>query len=81
MIVEGIFDGSAVRPLEPLALELNQRVFIEIPKTKFSSTEQRKINEKIAALDDIFGMLTPEEEKTYDSVISNKMSFKERVTP
>ncbi|MBO4508330.1 MAG: hypothetical protein J5747_06790 [Spirochaetaceae bacterium] len=80
MLVEGIFDGTAVRPLEPLELEPNQRVFIEIPKKKFSPTEQQKIDEKIAAIDDIFGMLTPEEEKVYDDVVSKRMNFKERVT-
>ena len=31
MVVEGIFDGTAVRPLEPLELEPNQSVFIDIP--------------------------------------------------
>ncbi len=71
MVVEGIFDGTAVRPLEPLELEPNQRVFIDIPQ---------KIDEKIAAIDDIFGMLTPEEEKIYDETVSKKLNFNERIT-
>ena len=79
MFVEGIFDGTAVRPLEPLELKPNQRVFIEIPKKSFSPSEQQRIDEKISALDDIFGMLTPEEEKLYDKVCAKRLNFKERV--
>ncbi len=80
MVVEGIFDGTAVRPLEPLELEPNQRVFIDIPQKKFSALEQQKIDEKIAAIDDIFGMLTPEEEKIYDETVSKKLNFNDRIT-
>lgn len=80
MFVEGIFDGTAVKPLEPLNLNPNQRVFIQIPKKDFSLTEQKKINEKIDALDGIFGMLNSDEEKIYDAVLSNRLNFKERVS-
>ena len=33
-----------------------------------------------AAIDDIFGMLTPEEEKIYDETVSKKLNFNERIT-
>lgn len=78
MFVEGIFDGTAVKPLKPLLLEPNRRVFIEIQKKDLSSEEQQAINEKIDALDCIFGMLSPDEEKIYDDVVSNRLNFKER---
>ena len=80
MFVEGVFDGTAVRPLEPLNLQPNQRVFIDIPKRYFSQEERKKINEKIEAVNGIFGMLSPDEEKIFDKVISDRLNFHERVT-
>lgn len=80
MFVEGIFDGTAVKPLEPIMLEPNQRVFIEIPPKNFSSKKQQLINEKIDALDGIFNMLNSDEEKIYDEVVSSRLNFKERNT-
>lgn len=79
MLVEGIFDGTAVRPLQPLNLKPNQHVFIDIPKKPFSEQEEQQINEKLAALDDIFGMLTPEEEKIYDKTLSHRLNFANRI--
>lgn len=79
MLVEGIFDGTAVRPLEPLDLQPNQRVFIEIPKISFSKQKEEEIREKLAALDSIFGMLSPEEEKVYDEALSHRLNFTDEI--
>ena len=80
MFVEGVFDGTAVRQLKSLDLLPNQRVFIDIPTRKISQEEQQKINEKIEAVNGIFGMLSPTEEKIFDEVIADRLNFHERVT-
>lgn len=41
MTVEGYFDGTAVRTLEPVDLKPNQKVFIQIPEQKKQMTKEK----------------------------------------
>lgn len=77
MTIEAYFDGTAVRPLEEVSLEPNQKVFINIPeKTEYvSRAETATLEEKLEALNAVCGMLTPEEAEVFDEVISHKVNF------
>ena len=70
MTIQGYFDGMAVRTLEPLDLKVNQTVYINIPSRKISEAEESRIKEKIAALDDVCGMLSPDEAVALDESIA-----------
>lgn len=43
MTIEGYFDGTAVRPLVPLHLKPQQKVFIHIPDSDFSDAKRERI--------------------------------------
>lgn len=51
MIIEGYFDGTAVRPLEPVDLKPQQKVFIDIPEPQESAEERKK--QQLAFLQDL----------------------------
>lgn len=42
MTIEGYFDGTAVRPLEPVDLKPQQKVFIDIPEPQDEIAERKK---------------------------------------
>ena len=76
MVIQGYFDGTAVRTLEPVNLEMNQTVYISIPSRKFSMDEENLIKNQIAALDDVCGMLTEDESSAVDKSINRGIHFK-----
>ena len=51
MTIEGYFDGTAVRLLEPVDLKPQQKVFIDIPEPQESAEERKK--KQIAFLKDL----------------------------
>ncbi len=51
MTIEGYFDGTAVRPLEPVDLKPQQKVFIQVPEKQETPEERKK--KQIAFLKDL----------------------------
>lgn len=51
MTIEGYFDGTAVRPLEPVDLKPQQKVFIDIPEPQDETAERKK--KQLAFLQDL----------------------------
>lgn len=78
MTVEGYFDGTAVRTLEPVDLKPNQKVFIQIPKdvTIIDADEERK-KRQLAAINSVFGMLSKDEAAAVDESIKAGIKLKE----
>ena len=76
MMVQGYFDGTAVRTIEPVNLEVNQTVYISIPSRKFSSDKEKQIQKQLAALDDVCGMLSEDESKAVEESITRGIHFK-----
>lgn len=77
MTIEGYFDGTAVRPLEPVDLKVNQKVFIQIPNSEFSEEKNARIQEKLNAIHSVFGMLSETEAKAVDESILAGIKIKE----
>lgn len=77
MTVEGYFDGTAVRTLEPVDLKPNQKVFIQIPKdvTIINADEERKKRQK-AAIEALSNLLTKEESDELEKSLSQHLKFK-----
>ena len=42
MVIEGYFDGTAVRTLEPVDLKPQQKVFIHVPETDLPESKKNK---------------------------------------
>ena len=76
MMVQGYFDGTAVRTLEPVNLKINQTVYISIPNPNFSETDKQEIKAKLAALDDVCGMLSEDDAEAVDESIARGIHFK-----
>ena len=77
MTIEGYFDGTAVKPLEPVDLKPQQKVFIHIPNSEFSEAKNTRIQKKLDAIHSVFGMLTEEESKSVEKSISTGIKLKE----
>ncbi len=77
MTIEGYFDGTAVRPLEPLNLKPQQKVFIHIPDSDFSDAKKERIESKLEAFHSVFGMLSEEESTVVDESIKSGLKFKD----
>ena len=77
MLVQGYFDGTAVRMVDPVDLRLNQTVYISIPERHFSTDEEQRIRAQIAALDDVFGMLSEDEAAAVDESIKRGIHLKQ----
>ena len=76
MTIQGYFDGTAVRTLEPVDLKVNQTVYINIPSRKFSEAEESCIKKMIAALDDVCGMLSSDESRALDESVARGIHLK-----
>ena len=76
MLIQGYFDGTAVRTLVPMDLEKNQTVYISIPSRKFSLDEEKRIHAQLEALDDVCGMLSEEESEAVKKSIECGIHFK-----
>ncbi len=77
MTVEGYFDGTAVRTLEPVDLKPQQKVFIHIPNSDFSESENNQIEKNLAAVHSVFGMLSNDETNAVDDSIKTGIKLKE----
>lgn len=67
MTIEGYFDGTAVKPIEKVNWQQNQKVFITLVDDE--------LQKKLDALNDSFGILTEEEGKLLDESISRGIKF------
>lgn len=77
MVIEGYFDGTAVRTLEPVDLKPQQKVFIHVPETDLPESKNSRIQKKLDAIHSVFDMLSEEEAKAVDNSISAGLKFKE----
>ena len=69
MIIEGYFDGTAVRTLEPVDLKPNQRVFISVLDNEYSDSKKQRIQENLDSINSVYGMLSPEESKAVEDSV------------
>lgn len=77
MTIEGYFDGTAVRPLEPMNLKPRQKVFIHIPNTDFTDAQNNRVQKKLDAIHSVFGMLSEEEASRVDESIAEGIKLKD----
>ena len=77
MTIEGYFDGTAVKPLEPVDLKPQQKVYIHIPNSDLSDAKNTRIQKKLDAIHSVFGMLSEEEMKSVEDSISKGIKLKE----
>ncbi|MBQ7539474.1 hypothetical protein [Treponema sp.] len=76
MTIEGYFDGTAVRPLEPVHLKPQQKVFIHIPNSDFSEAKIERIQNKLEAIHSVFGMLSEEESSALSDSINSGIKLR-----
>ena len=76
MTIEGYFDGTAVRPLEPVDLKPNQRVFISVFDNDYSDLKKQRIQDKLDTIHSVFGMLSPEEAISVDDSIKEGIKIR-----
>ena len=76
MTIEGYFDGTAVRPLEPVDLKPNQRVFISVFDNDYSDLKKQRIQDKLDSIHSVFGMLSPEEAISVDDSIKEGIKIR-----
>ena len=69
MIIEGYFDGTAVRTLEPVDLKPNQIVFISVLDNDYSDSKKQRIQENLDSINSVYGMLSPEESKAVEDSV------------
>ncbi|HAC32734.1 MAG TPA: hypothetical protein DCF70_08940 [Treponema sp.] len=77
MTIEGYFDGTAVRTLEPVDLKPNQRVFISVLDNSFSDSKKQRIQQKLDSINSVYGMLSSEESEAVDESIHTGIKFGE----
>jgi hypothetical protein len=66
MKIQGYFDGTAVRPIQPLNLEPNQTVYIDVAKKKVKSeSNEERVRRQVQAVNSLFNMLTDDEAKDF----------------
>ena len=77
MTIEGYFDGTVVRSLEPLHLKPQQKVFIHIPNSDFSDAKKERIESKLEAFHSVFGMLSEKEADAVDESIKSGVRLRD----
>ena len=77
MTIEGYFDGTAVRTLEPVDLKPNQRVFISVLDNSFSDSKKQRIQQNLDSINSVYGMLSSEESEAVDESIHTGIKFGE----
>lgn len=74
MTVEAYYDGNAVRPVKPLVLEKDQRVFITVPdKESEIMADDHRMKRQLAALEVLGGLLDDEEIKEFDKAMQRRL--------
>ena len=69
MIIEGYFDGTAVRTLEPVDLKPNQRVLSAFWTMIILTQKKQRIQENLDSINSVYGMLSPEESKAVEDSV------------
>lgn len=69
MTIEGYFDGTAVRTLEPVDLKPNQKVFTSVLDNDLFDSKKQSIQEKQGSINSVYGMLFSEESKAVEDSI------------
>ena len=77
MIIEGYFDGTAVRTLEPVDSKPNQRFFISVLDNDYSDSKKHRIQEKLDSINSVYGMLSPEESKVVEDSVHAEIKIGE----
>lgn len=77
MIVEGIFDGVAVKPIEECHISRNQKVFIDIPEHDMKNSDKNTLKNQIDAINAVCGILTKEEADAVDQSIADGIKIGE----
>ena len=60
MTIEGYFDGTAVRTLEPVDLKPNQRVLSAFWTMIILTQKKQRIQENLDSINSVYGMLSPD---------------------
>ena len=69
MTIEGYFDGTAVRTLEPVDLKPNQRVLSAFWTMIILTQKKQRIQENLDSINSVYGMLAPEESKAVEDSV------------
>lgn len=69
MIIEGYFDGTAVRTLEPVDLKPNQWVLSAFWTMIILTQKKQRIQENLDSINSVYGMLSPEESKAVEDSV------------
>ena len=69
MTIEGYFDGTAVRTLEPVDLKPNQRVLSAFWTMIILTQKKQRIQENLDSINSVYGMLSPEESKALEDSV------------
>ena len=69
MTIEGYFDGTAVRTLEPVDLKPNQRVLSAFWTMIILTQKKQRIQENLDSINSVYGMLSPEESKAVEDFV------------
>ena len=77
MTIEGYFDGTAVRTLEPVDLKPNQRVLSAFWTMIILTQKKQRIQENLDSINSVYGMLSPDESKAVEDSIHAGIKFGE----
>ena len=69
MTIEGYFDGTAVRTLEPVDLKPNQWVLSAFWTMIILTQKKQRIQENLDSINSVYGMLSPEESKAVEDSV------------
>ena len=69
MTIEGYFDGTAVRTLEPVDLKPNQWVLSAFWTMIILTQKKQRIQGKLDSINSVYGMLSPEESKAVEDSV------------
>lgn len=69
MTIEGYFDGTAVRTLEPVDLKPNQRVLSAFWTMIILTQKKQRIQENLDLINSVYCMLSPEESKAVEDSV------------
>lgn len=69
MTIEGYFDRTSVRTIEPVDLKPNQKVFTSVLDNDLSDSKKQSIQEKQGSINSVYGMFFSEESKAVEDSI------------
>ena len=80
MVVEGYYDNGTVRPVKPLKLKENQKVYIELPADYEELSREEKLarrDRQLKGLEELFNLLSDDEAEEFDKAMQKGLKFKE----